>query len=51
MYIHPLTTYIFLISKLGMFMQSMMSSNRAIISLLLMVMLATIFLRAIFFAE
>lgn len=47
----PPSSYIFLISRLGMFMQPMMSGKRATMSLLLMVMLATIFLRATFLTE
>jgi len=44
------TTYIFLISSTGICMQAMISGNSATMSLLLMVMLATIFLRAFFLA-
>lgn len=44
-------TYIFFISRLCMCMQPMMSGKRATMSLLLMVMLATIFFKAIFFVE
>ncbi len=46
-----LFAYIFLISRLGICMQPTTSGNSATMSLLLMVMLATIFLSAIFFAE
>ncbi len=42
---------IFLISRLGRFMHAMTSGNKATISLLLIVMLATIRLRATFLAE
>lgn len=45
------STYIFFISKLGRSIQSMTSGNKETMSLLLMVILATIFLRAIFLAE
>lgn len=45
------TTHIFLISRLGMCMQPTISMNSATMSLLLMVILATIFLSAVFFAE
>lgn len=44
-------TYIFLISRLGKFIQPITSGNKATMSLLLMVILATIFLSAIFLAE
>lgn len=44
-------SYIFLISRLGMFMQLIISGKRATMSLLLMVMFATIFLRATFLTE
>lgn len=48
---NQMVTRIFLISKLGMCMQPTMSGKRATMSLLLIVMFATIFLRAVFFAE
>jgi hypothetical protein len=43
--------HIFLISRLGICMQEMMSGKRATMSLLLIVMFAMIFFKAIFFAE
>lgn len=43
--------YIFLISRLGIFMQLTTSGNSATMSLLLMVIFATIFFKAIFLAE
>ena len=43
-----LSTHIFLISKLSMLMHPMISGNSATMSLLLMVILATIFFKAIF---
>lgn len=45
-----LRTYIFLISRTGISIQAIMSGNSATMSLLLIVILATIFLRAFFFA-
>lgn len=47
----PSATNIFLISKLAMCMHPMMSGNRATMSLLLIVMLATILLSAFFLTE